>query len=961
MPVSKCDMGSEFKGRVSIVLDDRALTARLRFIPDSSAESGNLGTLKKLLEDENVNYGIEEEAVADAADLFSESEEECLSDVVASGKEPLAGTGDVYNFSPFTYPEKLEKIAGKIRNLGKAPQIFRIMKIKVERDKRVREKGFFKGGREKIVTVEEEVEKKVRVDVSPDVLDLGFFNGGDLICSVQSSSGSPEPGKDVRGNEIPPAQTGEFWPGMNIRKEKNEFFASETGFVRKGGNWLDLVPFVLHSWAVRLSENKADCYLDITAGHKAAPVPSLEEIRQAVEKLSLSGESLKSDKKILEYIRLGCRSEGAQSFCLTRDLDGNYDIEINSLGTEAFLHLQKGSGNGKKLNLKQAWTRVLALGIKGMETERIKGEILEFNRSGSSEVSILLGKGQDPKRGDDREIALDNEYLSEEELEKIRKRLYRQQKSIPSLKEFPADRIEKMAFVKKGSPIFRLGKQSGGTDGRDIYGNVIKGIEGNDPIVRQYENIIVQEGTAISAIDGILDYSCIDSVYYVRIRKHKDARIMVSVSDNKMRASLSVLPPEGSGRPAVEESLRKALEESGVVKGISGKALEQIAVLSEKGELVNDHVVAEGKVPFQGEQSLKFLVDIEPGKKNSVPVEKNEIIARIVSQSESDGAGFNVLGERLFNDDQQNMERDENIITEKEEFGEVLKAGTKGLLCLEDNRIYIKEKQQIRGDVSRTTGNLQFPGTIEIAGSVLSGIYVNAGKDLRIQDVVEAALLSSAGSIWIGKGVKGDRKAVLRSNENISLGFAENTNLMASGNLYFKKALMNCQIKCNGKIVSRSDGTRIIGGMIKTKNGLSAGSIGSERETATYISFGQDYLVEDQINVMSREIEQINDHLVSLEDMMKLAEEKRQQKKLMALRKKKVQYLKVLEKKGVKNFFLKEKFEMHYKSEIRVTGTIFPGVVFESHGRHLEIKEKLASVIILFDSETGKIKTKTLN
>ena len=154
--------------------------------------------------------------------------------------------------------------------------------------------------------------------------------------------------------------------------------------------------------------------------------------------------------------------------------------------------------------------------------------------------------------------------------------------------------------------------------------------------------------------------------------------------------------------------------------------------------------------------------------------------------------------------------------------------------------------------------------------------------------------------------------------------------------------------------------TRIIGGSIKTRNGLDTGIIGSEREVKTHISFGQDYLVEDQINVVAREIDSINEQLPEIDLQLKSADERGQQKKLMALRKKKVQMLKILEKKGIKSFFLKEKFEIHHESEIRVNNTIFPGVTFESHGRTLEVKEKLTSVTVYFDSSTGKIKTKPL-
>ncbi|MDC7231616.1 MAG: FapA family protein [Spirochaetales bacterium] len=956
-------MSEEFRGSLKVEIDKDGLSAKIHFTPRDSADPYTLDSLKDLLAAEGVVHGIDQEKLEEAAREFAESMEPYLSDVVASGEPARPGSGETYNFSEFKYPSNLQKVADKILSMNKAPLIYDTIRVTVTRDKRVKDKGLFKSGKEKIVSVEEEEDKKIRVDVSPAVKEVGFFKKGDVVCTVVTGTGEPSDGKDIKGNVLkaPTAIEGTFYPGRNIKREKTEFIAEEDGFVRKGENWLDLIPFKNHSWSLRVSDNKMDCYIDIVAGHKSAPPPDMGDVMQAVRKLSLPEESLLDENHIRKLILSGCRSEGAQSFCLTRDRDGSFEIEINSLKTEANLHLYKGSGSGRALNLKQAWARVVELKIAGFEAERVKKEILDFNNSQEKEVTIFLARGEDPRRGDDREIVLETEYLPDEEVETIKGRLRGKQQSLSSFKDFPAEGIEKMALVTRGSKLFHIGQQKGGKDGKDIFGNVIKGIEGNDPILNVYENISIQEGVATSKIDGILDYSCKEMVYSLRVREHQDAKIVVSVSDNGMSATLSFLPPHGSGNPVSADRIREALEENGVVKGILEDEIERLSALGAEEKIVTDQLIAQGQIPFQGEQALKFLVDIEPGKKNTVPVEEGDLVAELGKKGEASSVGFNVLGEELYSEGDKGIEREKNILEENRDGQLVLKAGVKGLLCLENDRIYIKEKQTIRGDVSRTTGNIQFPGSVAISGSVLSGIFVNAGKDLTVMEVVEAALLSAGGNIMIGKGVKGDRKAVLRAGGSISLGFAEATNIMVSDILKVKKALMNSIVKCNGKLVSETEDTKIIGGNLKVKNGLSAGTLGSEREVKTHISFGQDYLVEDQINVVTREIEKINEQLPEIDSQLVLAEEKRNQKRLMALRRKKVQMLKILEKKGIKNFFLKEKFEIHHESEIRVNHEIYPGVIFESHGRSLEIKEKLTSVIVFFDSSSGKIKTKPLS
>ena len=60
----------------------------------------------------------------------------------------------------------------------------------------------------------------------------------------------------------------------------------------------------------------------------------------------------------------------------------------------------------------------------------------------------------------------------------------------------------------------------------------------------------------------------------------------------------------------------------------------------------------------------------------------------------------------------------------------------------------------------------------------------------------------------------------------------------------------------------------------------------------------------------------------------------------------------------MKLFLLREKFEEHAPSEIIIRNKIYQGVVFESHGRKLEIQEDGTACNIIFNSKTGQIEKK---
>jgi hypothetical protein len=87
-------------------------------------------------------------------------------------------------------------------------------------------------------------------------------------------------------------------------------------------------------------------------------------------------------------------------------------------------------------------------------------------------------------------------------------------------------------------------------------------------------------------------------------------------------------------------------------------------------------------------------------------------------------------------------------------------------------------------------------------------------------------------------------------------------------------------------------------------------NVGSEREVSTEIHFGQDILVQDQLE--------------------------REQRR-------------------------SERLEQHFPSEITVRGVIYPGVVLKSHGRQREVRTALREVVFFFNTTTGRIEEKPLN
>jgi uncharacterized protein (DUF342 family) len=240
-----------------------------------------------------------------------------------------------------------------------------------------------------------------------------------------------------------------------------------------------------------------------------------------------------------------------------------------------------------------------------------------------------------------------------------------------------------------------------------------------------------------------------------------------------------------------------------------------------------------------------------------------------------------------------------------------------------------------------------------VGGSVLSGFSLVAGGDVAISGAVEASLVSSEGAVRIVEGMKGARKGTIRARLGIEAAFAEQALLLAVGDVRLKSGCVLCNVKTNGRLVVTAEKGSLIGGLCRARKGVDVAVLGSENYAKTEISFGQDYLVGDQIDAEEREIEKLK--ALILQSDRTMAELESAGAGLDRIRQDKVKLLKLLEKRTHRIFDLREKFEAHVDSEVRVRGSVFPGVILESHNRFFEVRTRKSKVAFSFDQQLGRI------
>ena len=266
----------------------------------------------------------------------------------------------------------------------------------------------------------------------------------------------------------------------------------------------------------------------------------------------------------------------------------------------------------------------------------------------------------------------------------------------------------------------------------------------------------------------------------------------------------------------------------------------------------------------------------------------------------------------------------------------------------------------VHGDVGLSSGNIRTPAPVHIHGDVSSGTSVFSGASVRVDGTVHDAVISAGESINLTRGVRGSGRAIVRAKKNLETVFAERAILLAVGDMRIMSSCVRCDIRCNSSVYMERQKGRLVGGTVRARLGLELRDLGSDRGIRTEVSFGQNYLLSDRIESEEKELEKLKRSSADLTRAMRQSDRGGAAKEFEQMRKEKISLLHEIESKAFRILTLREILEKHYPSKIVVHGTLFPGVVVESHGRFYGVKQPRKRVIISFNPTVGRIEEKPL-
>ncbi len=973
-------MASAPTGSIELRVDPAGLEATLAFVPNPKGGEWSVGRTMRLALDARL-AGVAQKRVEEILAKFARASGP-VSEVLVRGVPPDPPSLEDPEWVELPVPPEAEPFRDEVLREAPAPAVFRTRVEKISVEKVIRKPGalpFLPAKEERVVETEKrEVREPVALDTR--ILKVGFARRGQRLALL-SAAAPGKPGKTVYGKAVNPEgpeDTG-FYCGEGVTRNRNELVAGAEGFVRIGSRWVDVRPFGLHSWEIARSADGTSFLLNFTPGDVRLALPKAEEILTAAEGLGADRASLVSPEDIARAMRSAVAdAEPLLSYSISESRDASVEITVSPDKMSAAVTVRKGRGRGRPLELPALGTAIARAKIVGMDTAKVKKDLLEFFKGPDTELSdYVLATGRPPGRGKDRELAWSVAFLPEDQAEPLRRAAAGHPalaSSVPSLGDFPLAEAAGVCFVQAGQEIGKFTAPSPGTPGQSVLGEALPGIPGADPKVSTFENVARIRDVFRSEVEGLALQGERDGEFFLRVIPYKEYLLEVSLAPDISEARLSLRPAEGLAPPPTVESVLAALAEAEVTYGIDrdavsatvlesleGRPAEGIVVARRKDPVTAGGVRVEWKVRKATGAAVTIREDGRADYKNqdrSTLVTEGQPLAELVRFGGEGEDGIDVRGQAIKAPADPRSapppQWDASVREERTPEGNVLLVAARtGELYFEGNRLSIVQGKQVAGDVGPATGNVRFPGAVQVSGSVLGGYTVFAEGDVAISGSVEAALISSDGSIRIGEGIKGRRKATLRARKTLEAAFAEQALLLAVEGVSLRGACLLSNVKTNGRLVLGGDKGILIGGIVRARRGVEVQSLGSENGIKTEVSFGQDYLLADQAEAEEREIERLKALILQTDKRMKDLE--RSGFSLDEVRQDKTKLVKLIEKRSLRIFDLRERFEEHHESTVTVRGVVHPGVILESHNRFLEIQSRKERVVFTFDVRLGRI------
>ncbi len=332
---------------------------------------------------------------------------------------------------------------------------------------------------------------------------------------------------------------------------------------------------------------------------------------------------------------------------------------------------------------------------------------------------------------------------------------------------------------------------------------------------------------------------------YMRVGEYisnpaNDALITVDVTDQEMRAYVTLTPPGPGGSDLAKDAILAFLRNNRVIHGVMEDVLQE---LEDKPRYRESVLVAEGMRPQNGrDASVQFsfetdktkyhLKEASDGRVNfkELGLIKNVVAGQPLARKlppENGMSGRTVTGKvipaRNGKDILAPLGRNVHIADD----GSTILADINGQVMFVGGKINVEEVFTVSGDVDLKTGNIMFLGTVIVAGNVEDGFSVKASGNIEVRGNVGKCELVAEGDIVVHMGITGRGGGVIQAGKSIWAKFIQNATVESGENIIVSDGMINSTVTANRKIICQGKRAALVGGHYRACEEINAKILGS--------------------------------------------------------------------------------------------------------------------------------------
>lgn len=202
-----------------------------------------------------------------------------------------------------------------------------------------------------------------------------------------------------------------------------------------------------------------------------------------------------------------------------------------------------------------------------------------------------------------------------------------------------------------------------------------------------------------------------------------------------------------------------------------------------------------------------------------------------------------------------------------------------GLPVLLENGVSVEPIYTIE-DVDLRTGNIDFPGTVNVTGDIHVGMTVKAAGDIHVNGTVEGVTLAAGGDIVVKGGIIGltERGKTLRSsvtcNGSCNANFVQHAHISAGNGIFVRDFAMQSELSAGHQIIVGDKASRkghIVGGVTRAVMLIKAQIIGSPARAKTVVIAGEDQALHGRLTAIAAARDSAANKLMQIIKLLELA------------------------------------------------------------------------------------------